>query len=152
MNELFFFGNYDVKETVAPTIVPTVEPTIVPTVEPTVAPTEIGNAYLSFTLGTAPYEPMNNNFVSGIVQYTSPDNNYMDSALFKLNDGRGGECNIKCYNSDLYIYAYLDAPYKPIILMKSIICTGNISSYNPIGTIIPEFTGNKDAINVVLNF
>lgn len=95
---------------------------------------------------------MNNNIIGGNVYYTSPDTNTGTLTTFELNDGRG-VCNIKCYNNnELTIYAYLDAPYIPIMDLKSIECNGDISSYKPIGTIVPKLTGNNANINVTLNF
>ena len=140
MSELFFFGNYDVKETVLPSV----------------SPYETGNAYLYFAVGNAPYDPLNNNFVGGgFIKYVDTDTNIAKTSSFKINDN-SGNCTIHCYNKDLDIYAYIDVQRvggdMERLDLKSIECNGDIMSYSPTGTVIPKFTGNNANINVSLNF
>lgn len=157
MSELFFFGNYDVKETVAPPEAPSVAPSV----PPSVGPYESGTAYLFFTVGDAPRDPVNHNHFNGGGQITYLDantNNYTTSTFY-LNDNHG-ELAITCYENDIsFSDVYIDAQLggeRGRLYVKNIECNGDI--YNPTGTIIPtgtivpKFTGHIANIYVTFNF
>lgn len=111
-----------------------------------------------FTVGDAPYDPLNSNFSGGgTIYYVGSDTGRSTTSPFYLNDNRG-KFTINCYtNTPIEIYStYINvqrAGEMERLYMKNIECNGDISFYNPTGSIIPKFTGNNTAnINVTLNF